>query len=96
MSYADMRERAGVTTLRARRIEMCDKFAEKAAKNPMFFRWFPEKEGRMSARGGNSEKYKEFTARTDRLKNSPLFYYRRRMNGKEGRTYGERNRKYRE
>ena len=28
--YAEMREMAGVTTLRARRIEMCDKFARKA------------------------------------------------------------------
>ena len=31
MKYADMREKAGVTTLRARRIEACDKFASKCA-----------------------------------------------------------------
>ena len=30
-SYATMREKAGVTTHRARHIEMCDKFAQKAA-----------------------------------------------------------------
>ena len=89
-----MREKAGVSTLRARRIEMCDKFAEKAAKNPMFMRWFPPREGRSSARGG--EVYKEYIARTDRLKNSPLFYFRRRLNGKAGKTYGQRNKEYRD
>ena len=95
MSYAEMRKRAEVTTLRARRIEMADKFAEKAAVSGRFSRWFPDAGGRRSGRNV-VEKYKEFTARTDRLNNSPLFYYRRRMNGKEGRTYGERNRKYRD
>ena len=97
MSYAEMRERAEVTTLRARRIEMCDKFAEKAAVSGRFARWFPLREGRMSARtAGVVEKYKEFTARTDRLNDSPLFYFRRRLNGKPGKKYGERNRKYRD
>ena len=32
--YTEMREKAGVTTLRARRVEMCDKFAIKAQGNP--------------------------------------------------------------
>ena len=86
MSYADMREKAEVTTLRARRIEMCDKFAEKAAHSGRFSCWFPLTEGRQSARNGG-EKYREFTARTDRLNSSPLFYYRRRFNGKAGKTY---------
>lgn len=35
-------------------------------------------------------------AKTDSLKNSPLFYMRRRLNGKPGKEYGERNRTYRE
>ena len=96
MSYSDMRKRAGITTLRARRVEMCDKFAEKAAGNPMFLRWFPPREGRTSARAGGGAKFKEFAARTDRLMNSPLFYYRRRMNGKQGKKYGERNKEYRD
>ena len=30
-NYATMRKKAGVTTHRAKRIEMCDKFAQKAA-----------------------------------------------------------------
>ena len=38
--YRDMRERAGVTTLRARRTELCDKFAQKALGSGRFSRWF--------------------------------------------------------
>ena len=55
--------------------------------------WFPERRGRQ---GRHKEQYEELTARTNRLNNSPLFNYRRRLNGKDGRTYGERNRKYRD
>ena len=91
-SYAEMREKAGVTTHRARRIELCDKFTRKVAANPRFD-WFPRREGRT---GRNGDYYQEFQARTDRLYNSPLYYYRRRLNGKAGKTYGERNRKYRD
>ena len=92
-SYATMREKAGVTTHRARRIELCDKFAAKAACNPRFESWFPLRKGRS---GRRSEEYQELPARTDRLFNSPLYYYHRRLNGKPGKTYGERNRKYRD
>ena len=91
--YAEMRERAGVATLRARRTELCDKFAEKARANPHFAHWFPERSGRQ---GRHGEKYHEFTARTDRLNNSPLFYFRRRLNGKEEKSSGESNRRYRD
>ena len=91
-SYAIMRQKAGVTTHRARRIELCDKFARKALGNPRFD-WFPPRTARSGRRG---DAYKESQARTDRLYYSPIFYYRRRLNGKEGRTYGLRNKKYRE
>ena len=37
------------------------------------------------------ERYQEFFARCDRLKNSPLFYMWRRLNGKEGQHCGRRN-----
>ena len=57
---------------------MCDNFATKAAANPRFD-WFPLRTGRS---GRHGETYKEFPARTDRLFNSPLFYFRRRLNGK--------------
>ena len=96
MSYEEMRKKADVTTLRARRIEMCDKFTTKAAGSSRFSGWFPPIVGRRSGRNAASDFYREFTARTDRLNNSPLFYFRRRLNGKQGRSYGERNRKYRD
>ena len=92
-SYATMRKKAGITTHRERRIQLCDKFANKAAGNPRFERWFPL---RTSRSGRHAETFREFPARTDRLFNSPLFYYRRRLNGKPGRTYGLRNKEYRE
>ena len=92
--YARMREMAQVTTLRQRRIEACDKFASKCIDSPRFSKWFPLRQGRGTRGGG--EKYLEEFARCDRLRNSPIFYFRRRMNGKPGRTYGERNRKYRD
>ena len=91
-SYEEMRRKAGVTTHRARRIELCDKFAQKAAANPRFS-WFPARTARS---GRHGECCQEFQARTDRLYNSPMYYYRRRLNGKEGKNYGQRNKKYRD
>ena len=90
-----LRELAGVTTLRARRIEHCDTFVGRCLKNPRFAAWFPLKQGRRSARN-QGEKYEEKFARCDRLRNSPVYFFRRRLNGKEGKTYGERYREYRE
>ena len=88
MSYKKMREKAGVTTLRARREDLCDKFAAKCLASADFQGWFPKREGRS---GRNGETYSEKFARCERLKNSPLFYMRRRLNGKAGKTYGVRN-----
>ena len=93
LSYREMREKAGIVTYRARRIELCDKFANKALGSDRFSRWFPEKQ-RAKASGRSGDTYQEYQARTDRLYTSPLYYYRRHLNGKEGKKYGERNRKY--
>ena len=49
ISYKKMREMAEVTTLRQRRIEICDKFAKKCLANATFSAWFPEKK---TARSG--------------------------------------------
>ena len=93
--YAEMPDLAEVTTLRKRRIEICDKFAAKCCVSSRFSKWFPLRTvTRRGNRGG--EKYLEEYARCDRLKNTPIFYMRRRLNGKEGKTYGERNRQYRD
>ena len=89
-----MRNMAGVTTLRQRRIELCDKFAQKTANNPRFHHWFPKNKPARKSR--HSLPYREEFARCDRLKNSPLFYMRRRLNGKDGKTYGKRYCHYRD
>ena len=94
--YAKMREAAGVNTLRQRRIEVADKFASKCASSGRFSRWFPLRQQGRAGNRATGEKYREDYARCDRLKNSPLFHMRRRLNGKEGRKYGERNKKYRD
>ena len=96
MSGRKLREKAGLTTLRARREQICDKFATKLSVNPLFTHWFPLKETRSSGRSAvKQEIYKEEKARCDRLKNSPLYYFRRRLNGKPGKIYGKRNEEYR-
>ena len=93
-SYARMRELAEVQTLRHRRIEASDKFAKNCLGHSRFSAWFPAKAvGRRSMRKG--DEYLEEFARCNRLKNTPLFYMRRRLNGKEGKSYGSRNAKYR-
>ena len=95
MSGRQMRDLAGVPTLRERRIIQCDKFASKCAASPRFEHWFPVREVR-GRNTRNKEKYVEQYARCKRLFNSPLYYMRRRLNGKEGKTYGSRNKEYRE
>ena len=94
LSARKMREIAGLTTLRERRIEYCDKFANKCIESDRFTDWFPEKSLKRATR--NTDKYEEKYARCDRLYYSPLYYMRRRMNGKKGRTYGQRNAQYRQ
>ena len=95
-SARKLRSIAGIQTLRERRIELCKKFAAKCARDPVFARWFPERTGRRSGRTGKNEQYLEERARCERMKNSPVYYFRRLMNGKEDRPVGARNKEYRE
>ena len=88
-----LRGLADLSTLRERRIIQTDKFARKCAQNVRFSSWFPKNTARKIR---NSEEFEEEYARCDRLKNSPIFYMCRRLNGKEGRSYGSRNKQYRE
>ena len=70
-----MRKRAGVTTLRQRRIELSDKIVAKCIKKPRFSGWFPlNDKGRSSARLKNKEPYQEKFSRCERFRNSPVFY----------------------
>ena len=92
-----LRDLAGVTMLRRRREDLCDKFARKLVSNPQFAGWFPLKQTRASSRQtGKQEIYLEERARCDQLKNSPMHYFRRQLNGKQGETYGKRYEEYRE
>ena len=96
-SARQLRSEAGLTTLRERRIAATDKFARKCLASPRFCKWFPRRTGRTSGRTGrNSEEFLETFAKCERLQNSPIFYMRRRLNGKAGKTYGEKNKIYRE
>ena len=95
LSARKMREMADITTLAARREAMADKFALKLSRDPLFADYFPLKTTRSSGRSGNTEMYLERKARCDRLKDSPFFYFRRRLNGKPGKVTGMRNRQYR-
>ena len=58
-------------------------------KSDRFTSWFPKRVRARNTWGG--ELYLEQFARCDRLKNSPLFHMRRRLNGKEGKAISERN-----
>ena len=87
--------------MRRRRIEAVDRFAEKCATG-IFSHWFPRRPVARATRsaapgsGSGGGLYEEKFARCHRLYNSPLFYMRRRLNGKEGKKYGERNKEYRD
>ena len=89
-----LRGKAGLTTLRERREEFVKKFALKCARDPAFDHWFPRRNTGRATR--NTDVYLEERARCERLKNSPIHYFRRILNGKEGKTHGTRNKEYRE
>ena len=97
LSGRKLREKAGIETLRSRREELTYKFARKCSTNPRFCHLFPLKQSRTSLRSRKQQEvFLETKARCERLKNSPLHYYRRVLNGKIGKTYGKRYAEYRE
>ena len=80
-SYRSLLEITGLQTLQARRNARSDRFAAKCLENPRYRDWFPLQAIARPTRG--SLKYKEMFARTKRLYNSPLYFMRRRLNGKQ-------------
>ena len=91
LPYAERRQRTDVTTLRDRGVELCNKFAGKNLSG-RFAHWFPLRDPGHCRSGRNApEKYLETFARCDRLRHSPLFYMRCRLNGKPGQILGVRN-----
>ena len=79
-SYRALLEMTGLDTLQTRRDKRCEKFARKCLASDRFKHWFPLNNIARPTRGHLL--YKESFARTKRLFNSPLFYMRRLLNGK--------------
>ena len=78
-SYSDLLAASGLETLENRRKKLVDNFAVKTSKNNRFSHWFPS----AHPTGHNTRStrpYLEEFSRTERLKNSPVYYMRRRLN----------------
>ena len=79
-SYATLLEKSRLDSLEVRRLALLDKFIIKTARNPSFGEeWFPKKT--FSHHNLRQELYyEEKYARTNRLYNSLIFFYRLRLN----------------
>ena len=85
-SYDQLVESGKIVTLERRREELMLKFANKCTKSERFKDWFVEKpENNLIRR----MKYEEKFARTERLRNSPIYYMRRALN-KQDREENEK------
>ena len=85
ISASKMRKKANIDSLQDRRKNTCAKFAKKTQENPRFKDWFPERPAPAYERRkeGRYRKFEEKTCKTQRCFNSPLYYYRRVLNGAE-------------
>ena len=78
-NYDSIIESGKMETLEKRREMLTTKFAKKASENVRFGHWFREKDyGDLNLR--HKSKYDEEYARTERMRNSPVFYMRRILN----------------
>ena len=79
VSYAKALEESGLSTLEERRQDFFDRFSLKLANNPDYASWLPK--ARFTGYDLRKELiYNESFAATDRLRNSPLYAIRRRLN----------------
>ena len=78
-SYESLLTRTGQSTLRERRERNFDSFAKKTAMNPRYKDWFPKVPNTGHNTRSNTTYHEEF-ARTERMRNSPVFLMRRRLN----------------
>ena len=81
VSYREVIDKGVVETLRDRRLEATRAFAEKNIEGPFSERWFPRKE----AHGYPTRAEKPFLeqrAKTERMRNSPVYFMRRLMNSR--------------
>ena len=79
-SYDRCLGRAGLDYLSVRRSKMCEKFALKAQRSEKFSSWFPKT---IVTPYLNQKPYKEFPARTERLRAAPIYMFRRILNAQE-------------
>ena len=79
-SYRSPLQKTGLETLFDRRARRAEAFARKAAVGKLRH-WFPRREAPRSTRQTTS--YHESFARCQRLRNSPIHYMRRLLNGRE-------------
>ena len=82
VSARRMRRRANIETLSERRMKACRKFANQLAQSPRFCHWFLKRPQAAHPRrdGVTYGEFIEYSARTQRCYNSPLFFYRRLLN----------------
>ena len=82
LSAAKLRRKAGIETLSNRREQLVMNFAKKSVNNPRCRGWYEERKRPVYARRSNTvyPKYKEDVARTDRHRNNPKNYLRRKLN----------------
>ena len=79
VSYEDALKRSGLPRLDDRRCEIFKKFAVKAGGNDRFKDWFPlNSPSKYNLR--KEKTFKEFHAKTERLRKSPLYEMRRLLN----------------
>ena len=78
-SYEKAFELTGLPLLEERRTQILERFTEKTAANPRFAAWFPEHEP-YPYQIRRPKKINEELAKTNRLRNSPIFMMRRILN----------------
>ena len=84
ISYDNLLQKAGISSLKARREAAFLNFTKSLLLNDRYVDWFPVTEDtHVNLR--NKKHYTEFYARTERMYNSPLYSMRRAMN----RLYNE-------
>ena len=78
-SYEDVISSGDQELLQTRRENLCLNFARKAASNPAFAHWFPER-GETGHNTRHPEKYIVEKYRTERMKKNPVTFMRTALN----------------
>ena len=77
-SYSRLVQDGVVQTLEERRENLTVNFAKKSEASDRFKKWFPDRQYNVNVR--NPQRLEESFARTERMRNSPLYYMRRALN----------------